>query len=194
MRTELLRHTLVIVITGCSFGLGSALAAEADAERDAPEVGADAVREPGADGPAAPEPRKARQTKNLPPDEWWSHAREVLLEGLELGEEQTRQIDAIIQSQIDARARALEFQSELQVARQQGDKERAASLRAKLSANRAQIKRPDQRIDEIRALLREEQRPSFDMNRARLLAEAQQPRKNRRQRRPAAGAAQAPLE
>jgi hypothetical protein len=194
MRGERLRHTLVILIAGCSLGVGFALAADSGAERDAPEVGADSVREPGADGPAAPEPRKARQRKNLPPDEWWAHAREVLLEGLELSEEQTRQIDAIIQSQIDALARALEFQSELRVARQQDDKERGASLRAKLNANRVQIKRPDQRIDEIRALLREEQRPSFDMNRARLLAEAQQPRKNRRKQKPAAGAAPAPPE
>jgi len=196
MRAEGLRHALVILIAGCGLGLGvgSAAAADSGEEPDAPEAGADAVREPGPDGPEAQEPRKARQRKNLSPDEWWAHAREVLFEGLELSEEQTRQINAIIERQIDARERALKFESELQAARLQADKERSATLQGKLTANRAQIKRPYDRVEEIRALLGEEQRPSFDMNRARLVAEGQQPRMKRRKKKRGAGAARTPLE
>jgi hypothetical protein len=186
MRAEGLRHALVILVAGCSLGLGVGCdpAADSGEEPDAPKAGADAVREQGPDGPEAPEPRKARQSRNLPPDEWWAHAREVLFEDLEFSEEQTRQIDAIIERQIDARERAVKFQSELQAAQLQGDKERSAVLQGKLSANRAQIKRPWDRVEAIRALLREEQRPSFDMNRARLVAEGQQPRKKRRNKSP----------
>jgi hypothetical protein len=43
-------------------------------------------------------------------------------------------------------------------------------------------------MEEMRALLSEEQRPIFDMNRARLAAEGKEPRERRRQRRPQAGA------
>jgi hypothetical protein len=180
MRTERLRHALVILIAGCGFGLGSAPAAGSDAEPDAPETGAAAVREPAPDGPEAPVPPKARQRKNLPPDEWWAHAREVLLADLELSDEQTRQVDAIVERQSAARKRAVELKSELRVAQQQDDKERAATLQARLVENRKLIRRPHQRIEEIRELLREEQRPAFDMNRARLIAEGQQRGKKRR--------------
>jgi hypothetical protein len=40
----------------------------------------------------------------------------------------------------------------------------------------------------MRALLSEEQRPIFDMNRARLAAESQQAQEGQRNRRPRAGA------
>ncbi len=43
-------------------------------------------------------------------------------------------------------------------------------------------------MEKMRALLSEEQRPTFDGNRARLVAEDQQPEKKRRRRRPRAGA------
>jgi Spy/CpxP family protein refolding chaperone len=189
MRAEGLRHALVILIAGCGLGVGSAPAADSGVDPDAPQAGADAVREPGPDGPEVPGSPRARQPRNLPPDEWWAHAREVLVEDLELSEEQTHQIDAIIKSQNDALRRSQELRSELRVAQQQADKERSAALQAKLRANREEIKRPQERIEEMRAILREEQRPGFDMNRARLVAEGQQQREKRRGRRPGAGAA-----
>jgi len=190
------RHALVILFAGCGLGLGvgSAPATDSGAEPDAPEAGADAAREPGPDGPETPDPREARQRRELPPDEWWAHAREVLFEDLELSEEQTRQVDAIIESQINTRERALKFQSELRVAREQADEKRVAALQAKLRVNLALIKRPNQSIEEMRSILQKEQRPSFDMNRARLVAEGQQPRKKRRRRRSGAGAAPPALE
>jgi hypothetical protein len=43
-------------------------------------------------------------------------------------------------------------------------------------------------MEEMRALLTEEQRPIFDMNRARLAAESQQSQKGRRKKRSRAGA------
>jgi len=188
MRTEGLRQAFVILIAGCGLGVGSASAADSGAEPDALEAGAEAVREPAPDRPAAPRPRRARQSRTLPPDEWWAHAREVLVEDLELSEEQTRQIDAIIERQIDALRRSQELRSELRIAGTQADKGRVDSLQARLRANREEIKRPQERIEEILAILREEQRPSFEMNRARLVAEGQQPQKKQDRRRPGASA------
>jgi hypothetical protein len=183
MRADVLRHALLILIAGCGLGVGSSPAADAGGEPDAAEAGADAVREPGTE---APEPRAARRRGNPTADEWWAHARGILLEGLELSEEQTQQIDAVIERQLGALGRARTLQADLQVAREQANQERIADLRAKLRANRAQIKRPHQRIEEIRAFVPEEQRPSFDMNRARLSAESQQSRKRPRRRKPGA--------
>jgi hypothetical protein len=46
-------------------------------------------------------------------------------------------------------------------------------------AIRAQIKKPHEVFEEMRALLSEEQRPTFDMNRARRIAKGQTPPKKR---------------
>jgi hypothetical protein len=83
----------------------------------------------------------------------------VLFDGIELGAEQSRGVDAIIEAQLKVGRRSEEL-----------------------------CKGPDECMEEMRALLSEEQRPIFDMNRARLAAEDQQPRKQRRQRRPRADA------
>jgi hypothetical protein len=127
--------------------------------------------------------RRARGARRTPV-QWWAHAREVLLEGLALSDEQAQRVDGIIESQVGARRRARDLQDELRLAQRQNDVQRGATLRAELRANRANLKDPYLRIEEIRAVLSEEQHPTFDMNRARLVAESQRARDARKRRLP----------
>ena len=188
MCTERLRQAFAILIAGCGLGIGAASAADSGAEPDVPDAGAKAVPEPAPDRPAAPRPGEASESTKLSPEEWWAHAREVLVEDLELSEEQTRQIDAVMERQLGALQRGPELRTEIRIAREQADKKRASSLQSMLSANREEIKRPQERIEEMRAILREEQRPGFDMNRARLVAEGQRAQKEHNRRKPGANA------
>jgi Spy/CpxP family protein refolding chaperone len=188
MCTEGLRQAFAILIAGCGLGISAASAADSGAEPEVPDAGAKAAPEPAPDRPAARGPGAASESTNLSPQEWWPHAHEVLVEGLELSEEQTRQIDAVIERQLGAIQRSPELRSEIRIAREQADKKRTASLQSMLRANREEIKRPQERIEEMRAILREEQRPGFDMNRARLVAEGQEQQKKQGRRKPGAGA------
>jgi hypothetical protein len=146
--------------------------------------------ETGGSGQGEPTPkpgsgsRRNRSPRRADPEEWWIRARDVLFADLELSAEQTEQVDAILEGQQAARRRAQKLQAELKAARERGDKERVASLRNELRTNRSQIRNPHGRIEQIRALLTPEQRPTFDMNRARLVAEGQQSRKPRQEQRP----------
>jgi len=183
MCTKGLRQAFAILIAGCGLGISAASAADSGAEPDVPDAGAKVVAEPAPDRPAAPRPGEARESANLSPQEWWVHAREMLVEDLDLSEEQTRQIDAVIERQLGALQRSPELREEIRIAREQADKKRASSLQSMHRANREEIKRPQERIEEIRAILREDQRPGFDMNRARLVAEGQQQQKKMQNRR-----------
>ena len=172
-------------------GLGpTGIAAHAEGAAQELDAAGSGEREPPPEGPGS-SPRRSRSRQQGEPEEWWIHARAVLFEGLGLSAEQTRGVDAILEGQRAARRRAQELQSELEAARERGDKERVAILRKELRANRSKLRNPYARIEQIRALLSPEQRPTFDMNRARLVAEGQQSRKARQARpakRPAAGA------
>lgn len=108
---------------------------------------------------------------------WWAHAREVLFGDLELRAEQARRVDAMIEAQLATRAQLQALGVELRAARKREDAERVAALRAERSAIRAKLQGPDEILEEIRALLDEGQRATFDMNRARLLAEGQEARR-----------------
>jgi hypothetical protein len=112
----------------------------------------------------------------------------VLFDGIELSAEQSRGVDAIIEAELKRGARIGELRAELVAARRQGDGERIRAIRAEHSSIRAKHKGPDECMEEMRALLTEEQRPNFDMNRARLAAESQQSQKGRQKRRSRAGA------
>ena len=107
---------------------------------------------------------------------WWTHTREALFAGLTLSPEQARRVDRLIEAQLDSRARLQQLDGELAAARKADDAERSAALRAQRPALRARIKDPQDLFDEMRALLAEGQRPTFDMNRARVAAESQRPR------------------
>jgi hypothetical protein len=138
----------------------------APAELEAPDS-ADAVI--GDPAPTARDPERLRELRKLREraelkeqqreqrrEEWWIHARSVLFSDIPLSAEQSREVDAIIEAQLDGQSGR---------------------------------KGPTPCIEKLRALLSEEQHPTFDMNRARLAAEGQQETgKGRRRRRPPAGA------
>jgi hypothetical protein len=104
---------------------------------------------------------------------WWNHAREVLFTDIEISAEQARGVDAIIDEQLDKRDQQLRRDGEFNAARKSRDPERIDAARAALSASREQLKEPHEIYEALRALLSEEQRPKFDMNRARHVAESQ---------------------
>jgi hypothetical protein len=104
---------------------------------------------------------------------WWFRAQQVLFTDLELSPEQARAVDAIIETQLAARARLQDLDAELRASQERSDEERAAALRVERRATRAQLEDLHELIEAMRALLAEAQRPTFDMNRARLLAEGQ---------------------
>ncbi len=107
--------------------------------------------------------------------DWWNHAREVLLADIEISAEQARGVDAILGDQLDKRTQHQQRDVELRAARRSGAPERIDAALTAVFAIRAQIKEPHEIYEEIRALLSEEQRPQFDMNRARHVAESQAP-------------------
>lgn len=86
-------------------------------------------------------------------EEWWTHAHEVLFGEIQLSAEQSRRVDEIIEARL---------------AQQES------------VAINAQLRSPHETIEAMRALLSKEQHPTFDMNRAHLVAESQQPKKKRR--------------
>jgi hypothetical protein len=112
--------------------------------------------------------RRIRKKRN-----WWNDAREELFTGIDLTADQTRGIDATIDEQLDRRAQLQQRDAELQAARKLGDPERSGAAGNAAVAIRAQIKEPHEVYEEMRALLSEEQRPTFDMNRARRRARGQ---------------------
>jgi hypothetical protein len=102
--------------------------------------------------PTAPDAER-REFTGKRREEWWTHAHEVLFSDIQLSAEQSRGVDEIIEA-------------------------RLAELEG--VALNAQLKSPHETIEDMRALLSKEQHPTFDMNRAHLVAESQQPKKKRR--------------
>jgi hypothetical protein len=112
----------------------------------------------------------------------------VLFDGIELSAEQSRGMDAIVEAELKYGRSTEELRAELDAARRQGDTERIRAIRAERHSLLEQRKGPNETIEEMRALLTEEQRPTFDMNRARLVAGSQQAQKGRRKSGPRPGA------
>jgi hypothetical protein len=117
-----------------------------------------------------------------------THARAVLFDGIELSAEQSRGVDAIIEAELKHGGRFEELRAEFEAAEEQGDARRIRALRAERGSLRVNRRGPNACMEEMRALLSEEQRPIFDMNRARLVAESQQAQEGQPRRRPRAGA------
>ncbi len=105
--------------------------------------------------------------------EWWNHAREVLFIGIELKAEQARAVDAIIEAQLNARARLQQLDAKLNAARKTQDSKRIDAAREAFRALKEQVEKPHEIYEAMRAVLAEEQRPAFDMNRARHVASMQ---------------------
>ena len=191
MRAVALRGAVAILIAGTGFGLavGSASAETAAvAELEAPDSADSVVRDATPTAKTAEQRRERRELRSQRWEERLAHTRAVLFDGIELSAEQSRGVDAILKTQLEDGRRYGELRAELDTAQQQGDKERIRAIRAERRPLRERRKGPDETMEEMRVLLSEEQHPIFDMNRARLAAENQQPRKGRRQRRPREGA------
>ncbi len=170
-----------IAITGVSPAVGSADAeTAAPAEREAPDGAGSEVRDATPTAPSAEQRRERRERRSRQGEERLVHARAVLFDGIELSAEQARGVDAIVEAELTRGRRIEQLRAELEAARRQGDTERIRANRAERASLRALHKGPDECMEEMRALLTEEQRPSFDMNRARLAAESQQAQQGRR--------------
>ncbi len=188
MRAEGVSSAVAILIAGIAVGLAVDSAnAETVAELEAPDSADSGLRDSIPTAPGAEERRKQRVPGHQRREEWWTHARAVLFSDIQLSAEQARGVDAIIATQLDARRRSEELRAELKAIEQQADAERSAAIRAENRAIRARLKSRHECIEELRALLSEQQRPTLDRNRARLAAESQQPQKERRQRKRGAG-------
>jgi hypothetical protein len=181
-----LRSAVAILIAGTGVGLavGSANAETAAlAELEAPDSADSGLRDSTPTAPGVEELREQRVSGHQRREEWWTHARAVLFGDIRLSAERARGVDAIIATQLDGRRRSEELRAELRATQQQADTERSAAIRAESRAIRARLKGRHECMEELRALLSEEQRPTFDRNRARLAAEGQQPQKKRRPRK-----------
>jgi hypothetical protein len=181
-------HTAVVMLTlGTAFGLvfgfvtGSAHAREAESGAEALGAEGTQLRDAKREAPTSSRRRARRDLQDQQRREWWAHAREVLFTDLELDAEQARGVDAIVETQLRNRARFEELDVQFAAALRRADKERTAALDAELRALDAQLKDQHELFEEMRALLTEEQRPIFDTNRARLVAEAQAARKAQRE-------------
>jgi len=166
---------ILMAIVGVSLAAGSANAQTAAlAEREAPDTADSGIRDATPTAPGAEQRRKRRELRSQRGEERLAHARAVLFDGIELSAEQSRAVDAIIEAELKRGRRIVELRTELDAARRQGDQERIRAIRAERGALREHRKGPDKTMEEMRALLTQDQRPTFDMNRARLAAESQQ--------------------
>ncbi len=191
MRAVGLRSAVAILIagTGVSLAVGSANAETAAlAEREAPDTADSGVRDATPTARRAEQRREQRELRSQRWEKRLAHARAVLFDGIELSAEQSRGVDAIIEAELKHGGRIGELHDELEAAERQGDAKLIRAIRAERNSLRADRKGPNNSMKEMRALLTEEQRPIFDMNRARLAAESQQAQKGRRKRGPRAGA------
>jgi hypothetical protein len=181
-----LRSAVAILIAGTGVGLavGSANAETAAvAELEAPDSADSGVRDATPTAQRAEQRRERRELRPQRSEKRLAHARAVLFDGIELSAEQSRGVDAIIEAELKVGQRSGELQAEFGAVQQQGDTERIRAIRAEGRAVRARRKGPNECMEEMRALLSEEQRPIFDMNRARLAAEYKQGREGREGRR-----------
>jgi hypothetical protein len=176
---------ILLVSTGIGLVVGSANAETAAvAELEASETADSGVRDATSKAQRAEKIRERSELRFQRLEKTMANARAVLFDGIELSAEQSRGMDAIFEAGMRVGRRAGEPRAEHDTAQQQGDMERSDADLKESRPLRSQRKSPDERMEEMRVLLSEEQRPIFDLNRARLRAEKQQPQKEGRKRRP----------
>ncbi len=150
---------ILIMGSGVCLAIDSANAettATAPAKLEALDSADSGIRDPAPTAPDAERRRKQSEQRERTRkwrEEWWTHAHEVLFGDIQLSAEQSRGVDEIIEARL---------------AQQES------------VAINAQLRSPHETIEAMRALLSKEQHPTFDMNRAHLVAEGQQPKKKRR--------------
>jgi hypothetical protein len=170
-----------LVVAAAQLVLGCAEEAEREPEQTVEpksEIRTVRLKPPSKDPPlGGPEFRLQRKR------DWWNHAREVLFIDIELSAEQAHAMDAIIEAQLNTRVLLQRLDAELGAARKTHDSKRIDAAYEESRAINEQLKRPHEIYEEMRAVLAEEQRPAFDMNRARHVAEAQGPGRTRHMER-----------
>jgi hypothetical protein len=187
-----LRRAVAILIASLSVGLAADSSNADTATETAPvtELEAPDTADSGdADSaPSAEQLREQREARVQRRVEWWAHARTVLFDDIQLSAEQSRGVDEVIEEQLDQRKHSGELQAELKASQALADQKRIGALRGESRAARAKLKDPDKLIEEMRALLSTEQHPTFDMNRAHLVAEGRRNQNKRQRRKAEAGA------
>jgi hypothetical protein len=107
----------------------------------------------------------------------------MLFADIELSAEQAHAVDAIIEAQLNTRALLQQADAKLSAANQTGDSERSDAAREEFRALNEQLREMHEIHEAMRAVLAEEQRPTFDMNRARHVAEVQRAERIRSEER-----------
>jgi hypothetical protein len=115
---------------------------------------------------------------------WWNRAHELLFADIELSAEQAQAVDAIIEAQLNTRALLQQADAKLSAANKARNSERSDAAREEFRALNEQLKEMHEIYEEMRAVLAEEQRPTFDMNRARHVADVQRAERIRSEERP----------
>ena len=176
MRVMRLVRAIAIPIVTLWVGLA---AGSAHAEQAAAPDPAEAKGVAPMQGTSRARPPQSPAERAMKREVWWTHAREVLFRDIQLSPEQASQVDAIIASQREGLVQLDGIRTELAAAEKAGDAKRVGELRAEMRRGRAKLKSPRACIDEMRELLSDAERPTFDMNRAHLVAERQQSRQAR---------------
>ena len=122
-------------------------------------------------------------------DQWWQKARRTLFSGIKLTPDQSAEITQMIRDQKQNRTNFSKLDVQLAVARSENDIAKARELRGKTKAARESLQSVHVVLDSIRGVLTPEQRPTFDVNRAKLVAEGQairadQKKKSKKVRQP----------
>ncbi len=176
LRAVGLCNAIAILVLGGAVGLTTdpSYAEMAEAEPEAAEPAAARARE-AAKQRSRLRPLERRQLRLQKKKDWWAHARRVLFRSIELSEEQGRLVDALIEEQLLARADFLAGDAKLKTFRRRGKRDDIDAVLADLREVKVRLRERHEIFEDMRALLREEQRPRFDMNRAHLVAEDQDP-------------------
>ena len=175
LRESPLRGVIAALVMGGAFGPVSGAARaettenDGDAQNRARAVDPEVLR----NQPTPMRPLERRKMRLQKKTDWWNHARTVLFTDLELDEEQQQEVDDLIEEQLRARSEFLAGDAKFKTARRHDTREEVDAIREELREVKKRLRDRHELFEDMRALLAEEQRPTFDMNRARLIAEDQ---------------------
>jgi hypothetical protein len=169
------------VVATAQFAMGCAEQVEREPEQSVePKSGIRTVQpKPPSQDPPLDGPEFRLQKKR----DWWNQTQKLLFIDIELSAEQAHALDEIIEVQLNRRALLQQFDANLKAARETQDSKRINAAHAEFRALQQQLAKPHEIYEEMRAVLAEEQRPAFDMNRARHVAETQRSKRIRPEQR-----------
>jgi hypothetical protein len=163
----------LLTVVLAAFELVAGVAHAEDVQPETQE--SDAVKARPQGEARTPERRRNMEQHQQSRREWWAHARDVLFTDIDLGADQSEEIEEIIEAHLENRTRGREVTAELRRLGPSADAAQKERLRDELREVQAQRMSQPQVLGELREQLTDAQRPTFDMNRARLVAEGQSP-------------------